>query len=362
MGPTNFNLLDGEALDKKFSEEEIDKAVVCLLSGNLIVFPTETVYGLGADAEQVKAVEKIYKLKQRPINHPVIVHISPEKNLSYWADLVPQEAFRLADVFWPGPLTLILKRAKHINNTITGGQESIGIRCPSHPIAQEILRNFSSKKRNGQAGIAAPSANKFGKISPTRLDHVYSEFPCEIKSGMPILDGGDTRFGIESTIIDLSRLQENYPPILLRPGCITVDELENVLGRKVRNITNDQVVRSPGSHEYHYRPNTDLELISTSQLNFLVKNKKKMFFNSQKIAIVAYINKPHFIDSQFFWYSLPNNSFHYGRKLYDLLHKLDKQGFYKIMLQIPPRSRSWEAVNDRLNRAGNHSFFLKKKN
>ena len=213
--------------------EEIARAAGLLLAGELAAFPTETVYGLGADAENPQAVAKIYAAKGRPSNHPVIVHIAPGADVSYWAAQVPAEARLLMDAFWPGPLTLILKRAPHIADTVSGGQDSIGLRCPSHPVAQALLAAFAAGKSNGQGGVAAPSANKFGQVSPTLAEHVRAEFPDEVTAGMPVLEGGASEVGIESTILDLSRLDQGAGPVLLRPGHVSAAQIEAVLGAQV---------------------------------------------------------------------------------------------------------------------------------
>ncbi|WP_050855136.1 L-threonylcarbamoyladenylate synthase, partial [Bordetella pertussis] len=215
------------------ADPAVAHAAACLLAGELAAFPTETVYGLGADAENPQAVARIYAAKGRPSNHPVIVHIAPEGDVDYWASDVPAAARQLIQAFWPGPLTLILKRAPHIGAAVSGGQDSIGIRCPSHPVAQALLRAFAAGKPNGQGGVAAPSANTFGHVSPTRAEHVRAEFPREVAAGMPVLDGGDAEVGIESTIIDLSRLDQGVGPVLLRPGHISAAQVAAVLGMPV---------------------------------------------------------------------------------------------------------------------------------
>ena len=215
------------------SATDIANAVRVLASQGLVAFPTETVYGLGADAESALAVERIYQAKGRPSNHPVIVHVTPEADLLYWAASVPPEAQRLIDAFWPGPLTLILKRAKNISSLVSGGQDSIGLRCPSHPVAQALLREFAATRASGQGGVAAPSANKFGQVSPTTSAHVRSEFAELVALGMPVLDGGASEVGIESTIVDLSRLERGIGPVLLRPGHITAAQLADVLEQVV---------------------------------------------------------------------------------------------------------------------------------
>jgi L-threonylcarbamoyladenylate synthase len=184
--------------------DAIVTAAQALEAGRLVAFPTETVYGLGADAENPAAVADIYKAKGRPSDHPVIVHVAPGADIRYWAKDIPHEADQLIAAFWPGPLTLILKRADHIPDAVSGGQDTVGIRCPSHPVAQQLLLAF----KNGKGGVAAPSANKFGHVSPTLAQHVTEEFAQEILPGgliAAVLDGGQSEVGIESTIVDLSR-------------------------------------------------------------------------------------------------------------------------------------------------------------
>src|SRR5690606_29687435 len=181
----------------------IEQAAKRLLSGGLVAFPTETVYGLGADAENVEAIARIYAAKGRPANHPVIVHLAPGAGLEYWAASVPTQARKLIDAFWPGPLTLILPRHKRIPAAVTGGQDSIGLRCPSHPVAQALLRRFSELK-GGHGGIAAPSANQFGQVSPTLAEHVRAEFPGMPEDELLILEGGASEVGSESAILDLA--------------------------------------------------------------------------------------------------------------------------------------------------------------
>ncbi|MEA5098030.1 MAG: L-threonylcarbamoyladenylate synthase, partial [Burkholderiaceae bacterium] len=181
-------------------DDMIRRAAAILESGGLVAFPTETVYGLGADAENPQAVAKIYAAKERPANHPLIVHLAPEADVAYWASEVPEAAKKLIAAFWPGPLTLILKKTAHVPDAATGGQDTVGLRCPSHPVAQALLRAF----KHGQGGVVAPSANKFGHVSPTTAQHVQEEFGDDLAIGL-ILDGGQSEVGIESTILDLSR-------------------------------------------------------------------------------------------------------------------------------------------------------------
>ena len=221
--PSNFTLIQAAAQK--------------LLDGELVAFPTETVYGLGADAENVSAIAKIYAAKGRPANHPVIVHVAPGADLYYWARTVPAEAWRLIECFWPGPLTLILPRANHIPAEVAGGQDSIGLRAPSHPVAQALLSEFA-KLKGGNGGVAAPSANRFGRISPTQAAHVHAEFEALTNDTLTVLDGGPAEVGIESTIVDLSRSTDAGETLVsvLRPGHISVAQLESALGRSLNVV------------------------------------------------------------------------------------------------------------------------------
>ncbi|MDH1302568.1 L-threonylcarbamoyladenylate synthase [Achromobacter sp. GD03932] len=329
------------------SAAEIAHAAQRMLDGELAAFPTETVYGLGADAENPQAVAKIYAAKGRPSNHPVIVHIAPQGDLSYWAAEVPQEARLLIDAFWPGPLTLILKRAPHIADTVSGGQDSIGIRCPSHPVAQALLAAFAAGKPNGQGGVAAPSANKFGQVSPTRAEHVRSEFPEEVAAGMPVLEGGASEVGIESTILDLSRLDRGAGPVLLRPGHISAAQIEAVLGVQVF-APDAAAPRASGTLKAHYAPRTALELASDARLRDVVQGRG---LPEGKVVVVAYGDRPAALDARVQWQAVPADPARYAQALYGLLRDLDKQGYARIIVQAPPATDDWHAVNDRIGRA-----------
>ena len=202
------------------ASEEIERAAQLLHTGSLIAFPTETVYGLGADARNADAVRRLFAVKGRPAEHPVIVHLARADLLSHWARQTGSRAEALAEAFWPGPLTLILPRAKTVEDVVTGGQDSVGLRVPAHPVAQALLARLL---KLGGDGIAAPSANRFGRISATNARHVADEFGSEVAL---VLDGGSSRHGIESTIVDLTTGE----PVLLRPGAITAEALGRVLG------------------------------------------------------------------------------------------------------------------------------------
>ncbi|MDB5755242.1 MAG: translation factor Sua5, partial [Massilia sp.] len=237
---------------------DIVAAARALEQGALVAFPTETVYGLGADAENPAAVAAIYAAKGRPQDHPVIVHLAPDADLDYWAAEVPGEARQLAAAFWPGPLTMILKRAPHIPAAVSGGQDTVGLRCPSHPIAIALLQAF----KGGKGGIAAPSANKFGNVSPTTAQHVRDEFGAGVLA--MVLDGGQSRVGIESTIVDLSRLA-SHGPVLLRPGHISAEAIAAVIDL-VPAAPDGAAPRASGTLESHYAPHTPVAMQDSAAL------------------------------------------------------------------------------------------------
>ena len=231
------------------TQTDIEAAVEALRAGDLVVFPTETVYGLGANASDPPAVRKIFEVKGRPPDHPVIVHLDDPRYLHRWVSNLPPVAEQLANSFWPGPLTLILPKADNVNDIVTGGQDSIGIRVPSHPIAQQLLNAFGG-------GIAAPSANRYGRLSPTKPEHVRDELGDAVEV---ILDGGDSPIGLESTIVSCLDNQAR----LLRPGSITRSQLEKVVGTLVVGGTAPRV---PGDRVLHYAPSTPLEIVGSDEL------------------------------------------------------------------------------------------------
>jgi L-threonylcarbamoyladenylate synthase len=332
------------------SDSEIDRAVKILAEGGLVAFPTETVYGLGADAESVPAVNDIYLAKGRPQNHPVIVHVAPEADLTYWADTVPPEAQLLIDAFWPGPLTLILKRAAHIPEVVSGGQDSVGLRCPSHPVAQRLIRAFAATKPSGQAGIAGPSANKFGRVSPTLVAHVRDEFPELVAKGLAILEGGATTVGIESTIIDLSRLNLGVGPVLLRPGHISAEQIAAVLAQPVLDA-DAQAPRVSGALKSHYAPRTPLTLLSAAALlecarELVVAENKKIVCVATTLRSDTHIRRSH-VD----WVAMPSDPTAYGQALYATLRSLDQAGYERILWEAVPQGAQWLGAADRLGRA-----------
>src|SRR5579872_3332900 len=248
-------------------KNDIAQAIKILTAGGLVAIPTETVYGLGADARNPKAVQKIFLAKQRPMDHPVIVHLADMSQMSEWAVEISQDALLLAKTFWPGPLTLILKKAPDVHDLVTGGQDTVGLRIPNHPVALAVLKEYGS-------GIAMPSANRFGRISPTTAQAVREELGNAVDL---ILEGGQCEVGVESTIVDVS----DQHPVILRPGMITAQQIENVLHQHlIRQKKN--APRVSGSLESHYAPVTKTRLISTASLKLFLKNKH------ENVAIVAW--------------------------------------------------------------------------
>ena len=302
-----------------------------LAAGDLVAFPTETVYGLGADAANPQAVAKIFALKQRPADHPLIVHFADPKAIDTWAVDIPESARLLARAFWPGPLTLILAKSSRVPAAVTGGQESVGLRCPSHPLAQELLREFA---KIGSGAVAAPSANRFGHVSPTTAAHVRDEFG----SDLVILDGGACDVGLESTIVDLSR----GAPVLLRPGGIARDEIARTLGEGLRD-RDAAAPRASGTLAAHYAPRTALALVDAATLALEV-------LHPSNVAVLA-LSEPPLNVRVTSWITASPTPQAYGHDLYANLRRLDASGAKRILVEAPPVIPGWEAVNDRLARA-----------
>ena len=309
----------------------IADAAARLAAGELVAFPTETVYGLGADATNPIAIARIFAAKGRPVDHPLIVHIADPGSLATWASAIPAHAKTLAACFWPGPLTMILARSARVPGAVTGGQDSVGIRCPSHPVAQALLREFA---RVGSGAVAAPSANKFGHVSPTTAQHVRDEFG----DGLPVLDGGACEVGLESTIVDLSR----GSAVLLRPGGISRDAIEAALGAKLQE-RDAQAPRASGTLAAHYAPRTTLALVEPGE--FLEELELPA-----NVAVLA-LREPEPDVRVTSWITAPSDPARYGHDLYANLRTLDASGAKRIVVEAPPRLAAWEAVNDRLMRA-----------
>jgi len=308
----------------------VDEAVEVLRRGGLVGFPTETVYGLGADARNPEALARLYKVKGRPATHPVIVHIAGKDELPQWARDIPDHARKLAAALWPGPLTLVLKRAEGVLDALTGGQDTIGLRVPAHPIAQALLQAFGS-------GLAAPSANRFGRLSPTEAAHVRADLGAEVDA---ILDGGPCEVGIESTIVDCSGEQ----PSILRPGRLTVAQLEAAAGVSMA-VPGEAAPRAPGTLEKHYSPRAKVRLLKrTGMIEALTTHKGKRI-----AALGLEVAVPRLPAGLLIVEAAVAAS--YAHNLYANLRLLDAAGADLILVEMPPDTPAWAGVLDRLRRA-----------
>jgi len=323
---------------------EMAQAAAILASGGLVAFPTETVYGLGADAENPAAVARIYAAKGRPQDHPVIMHLAPDADLAYWASEIPPEAQQLAAAFWPGPLTLILKRAANIPDAVSGGQDTVGLRCPSHPVAIALLQAF----KGGQGGIAAPSANKFGHVSPTTAEHVRDEFGADGTVAL-VLDGGQSQVGIESTIVDLSRL-DTHGPVLLRPGHISAEAIAAVIDR-LPAAPDAQAPRASGTLASHYAPHTPVAMQDTATVRATLA---ALALAGKKVALIHYSD----LDGAAAALRLPAAPDGFAHALYAALRAMDARQADLILVEAPPQDGQWLGVNDRLRRAAHGSVGL----
>lgn len=307
--------------------DHIARAAALLRAGELVALPTETVYGLGADAGNPAAVAKIFAAKNRPADHPLIVHLADAEALTQWAREIPKEAIALARAFWPGPLTLILKKEEDVPPEVTGGQDTVGLRVPDHPVALALLRAFGG-------GVAAPSANRFGRISPTTARHVFDELG---ESVAMVLDGGACQVGIESTILDLSRGE----PVILRPGMIGVDAIAAVIGRRPRMPQRQEdAPRVSGALAAHYAPSTPMKMVDALAL---------LSAPAEAAVLAREAMRPrHFIGR---WINAPQDAAGFAHDLYANLRALDAAAAGSILVESLPEDGDWDALRDRLGRA-----------
>ena len=339
------------------SSAVIHEAVQTLRNGGLVAFPTETVYGLGADARNPEAIKKIFTVKGRPSNHPLIVHLAaPDKFdqtqvdwvpvLAPWARDLSENALKLMNTFWPGPLTLVFKKDKSVLSDLTGGQDTVAIRAPAHLVAQELLRKF-------KGGVVAPSANRFGRVSPTSAADVRSEFEGEL--GLMVLDGGDCEVGIESTIIDLS---SGDHAVLLRPGLITPKAIFAKTGIKIYQVGEvlkdlDSLPRVSGNLKAHYAPTTPLRLYAPGRV---LDTLSEFPDTTSRVAVAVWDSESSLvledhpsIDVEEIIVSSDAATF--ASHLYRTLRDLDQQGWDLILFPEPPTGEEWDGVRDRLQRA-----------
>ena len=312
-----------------------------LAAGGLVAFATETVYGLGARADDNAAVAGIFAAKGRPLGHPLIIHVASPAEAATFAASLEGPAQRLIDAFWPGPVTVIVPRRAGMAAAAAGGQASIGLRCPAHPVAQALLREAAAL---GVAGVAAPSANRFGRISPTRAAHVQAEFGL----GLWVLDGGDCALGIESSIVDCT----TGLPVLLRPGTLTRTEVEAALGEELR-APDAQAPRAPGTLEAHYAPRATLRLVESASLAPALAEYAAEHKTGNTLAV--YSRQP--ISglpggmAPVYWQAMPGDRLAVARELFAVLRDLDARGVQQIWVEQPPAEPSWDGVLDRLRRA-----------
>lgn len=302
---------------------DLQQALTILRAGGRVAVPTETVYGLAADASNAQAVNGIFSAKQRPANHPLIVHIGHMDQLSDWVRDIPPAAHTLAQAFWPGPLTLLLPKAGHVPSEVTGGLPTVGLRVPSHPLLSTLLQAFGG-------GLAAPSANPYKSLSPTSAEQVLAGLDGRIEA---VLDGGPCEWGLESTIVDVCGPQVR----ILRAGPISKVQIEQVLGHKVE-LPQQHTAVVPGNVRAHYQPRTPLKLVDKSALP------------SDGIGLLSHDPScfGSFTENRRL---LPSDAIGYGRELYAALYEMDQRGFDELWLLTPPQQPEWLAIHDRLKRA-----------
>ena len=341
---------EGDDLDR-----EIERAAAVLEAGGLVAFPTETVYGLGADAANPEAVARVFAVKGRPTDHPLIVHIGDANELDQWARTVPTSARLLADAFWPGPLTLLLERADGVPDRVTGGRPTVGLRVPDHPVARALLRAFAAPRQGRPAGIAAPSANRFGRVSPTTAAHVRADLGDDVDL---VLDGGPSRVGIESTIVDCT----GPAPEVLRLGGISLGRLSDVLGVEPAVTTEAGPTpaasdprtaepvggaRAPGMLESHYAPHARVEIVDADGI---AARAAELVTAGRRVVVLA----PSVV------VDLPADAIElepagpaddYARVLYDRLRQADRLGAEDLLVVPPPPGGLGDAIRDRLRRA-----------
>jgi L-threonylcarbamoyladenylate synthase len=316
-------------------QHEIRAAAALLRAGKTVAFPTETVYGLGADAMNPEAVRRVFAIKGRPADHPLIVHLATAEWLDEWARDISAPARLLAEIFWPGPLTLVLPRQPWVPDAVTGGQDSVALRVPQHPVALDIIATSGA--------LAAPSANRFGRVSPTTAEHVRAELGEAVDM---ILEGGPCRMGVESTIVSLLHGE----PVLLRPGGVSVADLEAVLGTPLATGIRRGGVRVPGMHAAHYAPATPLEVHAAPDI---WRHATELAGRGLDVAVMR-LGSEGAGCADFpctHREAMPTCAADYARALYATLRKLDAAGFHVLLAETPPDTPEWLAVRDRLARA-----------
>jgi L-threonylcarbamoyladenylate synthase len=330
---------------------EIERAASLLAQGGLVAFPTETVYGLGADADNRAAVAAVFAVKGRPADHPLIVHVTGEQAAQAWSREIPPAARRMMHAFWPGPLALVLARSPRAHDGLTGGQDTVGLRCPAHPVAQSLLRALARVRGDAGAAIAAPSANRFGRISPTCARHVREDLGGGGAAPL-VLDGGECEVGIESTIVQCLAGTVR----ILRPGSIGARAIEAACGLPVERPASDaEGPRASGRLEGHYAPRRPLEIIATADLAARVATLcagRDGGAAGPRLAVLAAAEDPNVFPAGVIAFTAPHtDAAAFARVLYERLRRMDASGAARLLVVEPPRDESWAAVHDRLARA-----------
>jgi L-threonylcarbamoyladenylate synthase len=334
---------DAAALEQ--AQRAVEQAAQVLKNGALVGLPTETVYGLAADADQAEAVGRIFDAKGRPKDHPLIVHLAGASEaqwragVAHYARELPDFALQLMQAFWPGPLTLILPRKPEVGAASAGGQDSIGLRCPAHPVAQALLQACADV---GVHGLAAPSANRFGRVSPTSAAHVRDEFARLSDDELLILDGGPCPVGIESTIVDCSRGR----PVLLRPGMIGIEALEAAIGQPVA-LRDQAAPKASGTLESHYAPSARVRLLPQAEMQAALD-----LLGTDARHLAIYTRTPVSSASRHLLLRyMPTQADACAQELFAVLRELDQPGIQLIWVETPPTDAAWDGVRDRLQRA-----------
>lgn len=315
-------------METKFLKaDQINQAVSLLKDGEIVAVPTETVYGLAADALNENAIAKIFQAKNRPADHPLILHIQSHSQINDWAINISEDAKKLAQHFWPGPLTMILQKNNRVSSLITGGLDTVGLRVPDHPVALALIKKLGN-------GIVAPSANAHKKTSPTKPEHVLKTLDGKIAA---IIDGGPCSVGIESTIIDMTK----PIPVIVRPGAITAKMIKAVINKTVKcPLKHSQKVS--GNMEIHYQPDKPLLILPLDAI-------EKKLATERSVAIMHYSEIAHHKNATY--YKMPQNKNEYAKILYQTLYTIDTTDVDTILVEIPPMSAEWSDINDRLSKA-----------
>jgi L-threonylcarbamoyladenylate synthase len=329
-------MVEGNSAAHRDTAAAVGAAAAILAEGGLVAFPTETVYGLGARADDDAAVAAIFAAKGRPVGHPLIVHVAGPAQAAAFAATMPPVARRLVTAFWPGPLTIIVPRAAAMANAAAGGHASVGLRCPAHPVAQALL---AAALQRGVPGIAAPSANRFGRISPTTAQHVRDEFGLTVH----VVDGGPCDLGIESAIVDCS----GDHPVLLRPGALTRSQIETAAGEPLQ-CPAGLSTPAPGTLAAHYAPNARLCLMPTEELQAALTARQDA---AGRVAVYSRLAQVREFAWPDVWRVMPDNAAAAAHELFATLRELDRTDIDQIWVEQPPDAPEWDGVRDRLERA-----------